>query len=85
MTSAGKPQLALGDKTANGYLAFDFTPIGKNKTLEAVGIKLDTTGNALEIKLLERGSSATIPLVGGRVKFPQRLAEEMDCKPFNKN
>lgn len=85
LARVGKQELAIGDKTAAGYLAFDFTPVGKNKTLEAVSIKLDTTGNALDIKLLERGSIATIPLAGGRVSFPQRLAEEMDCKPFNKN
>jgi hypothetical protein len=77
--------MTIGNKTAQGYLAFDFTPVGKNKTLEAVSVRMGSTGNALEIKLMERGSSATIPLAGGPVRFPQRLAEEMQCRPFNKN
>jgi hypothetical protein len=85
MTRDGKPQLALGNKTAQGYLAFDFTPVGKNKTLDAVSVRMDSTGSALEITLMERGSNAMMPLAGGPVKFSQRLAEEMQCRPFNKN
>jgi len=85
MTSTGKPELTIGDRTADGYLAFDFTPVAKNKTLNAVRIKLDSTGSALVVALTESGTSATIPLAGGRVSFPQRLAEEMQCRAFNKN
>lgn len=85
MTNEGKPQLAPGNKTAQGYLAFDFTPVGKNKTLDAVSVRMDSTGSALEITLMERGSNAMMPLAGGPVKFSQRLAEEMQCRPFNKN
>ena len=75
----------FGDKTASGYLAFDFTPVGKNKTVDAVRIRMGNNGNTLVIDLWERGWSATIPLAGGKVTFPQRLAEEMSCNPFNKN
>ena len=85
MTKKGKPELRLSDKTVGGYLAFDFTPVGKNKTLNAVSIRMGDNGRALIIELRESGLSATIPLAGGNVAFPQRLAEEMSCKPFNKN
>jgi hypothetical protein len=85
MTQKGKPELNLGDRTVDGYLAFDFTPVGKNKTMDAVRIRMGNNGNALIVDLSERGSSATIPLAGGKVAFPQRLAEEMSCNPFNKD
>jgi hypothetical protein len=85
ITGNGRPELRLGDKIVIGYLAFDFTPVGKNKTMEAVRIRLGNNGSALAISFLERGLSATIPLAGGKVAFPQRLAEEMTCKPFNKD
>jgi hypothetical protein len=85
MTDKGKPELRLGDKTAGGYLAFDFTPVGKNKTLNAVSIRLGDNGKALIVELKETGSRATVPLAGGNVAFPQRIAEDMSCKPFNKN
>ena len=60
MTDTGKPELRLGDKTVNGYLAFDFTPIGKNKTLNAASIRLGDNGRTLTIELKESGLSATI-------------------------
>lgn len=78
----GRAEVQLGTKTVTGYLAFDFTKVGKNKTLEAVRIGMNPGKDALVITLTERGSrSATIPLQGGKVAFPQRLAEEMTCKP----
>jgi len=85
MTQQGRLELRLGDKIVNGYLAFDFTPVGKNKTMEGVHVRMANNGGALAIELWERGQRATIPLAGGKVVFPQRLAEEMDCKPFNTN
>lgn len=82
ITSKGRAEVQLGSKTVTGYLAFDFTKVGKNKTLEAVRIRLDPSKNALIVALTERGSRrAAIPLQGGKVAFPQRLAEEMTCKP----
>ena len=84
MTNKGKPQLDLGNKTAQGYLAFDFTPVGKNKTLEAVRISMNEKEGALVVAFPERElRSATIPQQGGTVRFPQRLAEEMTCTPLN--
>jgi hypothetical protein len=75
----GRAEVSLGDKTVSGYLAFDFTPVGKNKTMEAVRIGMSKDGSAIVLELAERGSRATIPVNGGKVAFPQRLAEEMTC------
>jgi hypothetical protein len=80
----GPEQIKLGDRTVSGYLAFDFTPVGKNKTLEAVGVGVDEKTDSIIVVFSERGSSlATIPIRGGTTRFPQRLAEEMTCEPLN--
>jgi hypothetical protein len=80
----GAEQVKLGGRTVDGYIAFDFTPVGKNKTLEAVRISMSEKEGALVVAFPERGSrSATIPLQGAAVRFPQRLAEEMTCTPLN--
>jgi hypothetical protein len=85
LSKKGKPGLNLGGKTFTGYLAFDFTPVGKNKVMEAVRIRSGNNGSTLSIELIERGSSATIPIAGGKVAFPQRLAEDMTCNPVFKD
>ena len=80
----GAAQVKLGGRTVDGYIAFDFTPVGKNKTLEAVRISASEKEGALVVAFPERASrSATIPRQGGAVRFPQRLAEEMTCGPLN--
>jgi hypothetical protein len=80
----GAEQVKLGGRTVDGYIAFDFTPVGKNKTLEAVRISVSEKEDALVVAFPERGLRlATIPLKGGTVRFPQRLAEEMACTPLN--
>ena len=80
----GPEQVRLGDKIVNGYLAFDFTPVGKNKTLEAVGVSLSEKKDSIVIAFSERGSLvAILPVRGGTARFPQRLAEEMTCEPLN--
>ena len=79
----GPEQIKLGDRTVSGYLAFDFTPVGKNKTLEAVGVGMDEKTNSIVVVFSERGLKATIPIRGGTTRFPQRLAEEMTCEPLN--
>jgi hypothetical protein len=80
----GPEQVMLGDKIVNGYLAFDFTPVGKNKTLEAVGVSLSEKKDSIVVEFSERGSLfALLPVRGGTVRFPQRLAEEMTCEPLN--
>jgi hypothetical protein len=80
----GAEQVKLGGRTVDGYIAFDFTPVGKNKTLEAVRISASEKEGALVVAFPERASrSATIPRQGGAVRFPQRLAEEMTCGPLN--
>ena len=82
----GPQQVKLGDKTVSGYLAFDFTPVGKNKTLEVVGIGMSEKKDSLIVILSERESRlATIPIQGGTTHFPQRLAEEMICEPLNRD
>ena len=85
ITATGTAEVRLGDKTVVGYLAFDFTPVGKNKFMEAVRIHMSDDGSALVVELSERGLRATIPVMGGKVSFPQRLAEEMHCSPLNVN
>ena len=80
----GKAEFDLRDRGTSGYLTFDFTPVGKNKTMEAVQIRTGNNGAALLVELSERNLRAIIPLAGGKVNFPQRLAEEMTCKAFNK-
>jgi hypothetical protein len=79
--SRGAEQVRLSGKTVDGLLAFDFTPVGKNKVMEPVRISM--TGDSLLVELHTRGSRATIPVQGGKVAFPQRLAEEMTCGPLN--
>jgi len=80
----GAEKVKLGGRTVGGYIAFDFTPVGKNKTLEAVRISASEKEGALIVAFPERDSrSATIPQRGGAVRFPQRLAEEMTCGPLN--
>lgn len=80
----GPERVMLGDKIVNGYLAFDFTPVGKNKTLEAVGVSLSEKKDGIVVVFLERGSLlANLPVLGGTAHFPQRLAEEMTCEPLN--
>jgi hypothetical protein len=80
----GPEQVMLGEKIVNGYLAFDFTPVGKNKTLEAVGVSLSERKDSLVVEFSERGSLlAVLPVRGGTARFPQRLAEEMMCEPLN--
>ena len=85
ITAKGRAEVRIGDKTVVGYLAFDFTPVGKNKSMEAVRIHMGNNGSTLVVELIERGSRATIPVMGGKVAFPQRLAEEMNCSPLNVN
>jgi hypothetical protein len=85
ITAKGRAEVRLGDKTVIGYIAFDFTPVGKNKSMEAVRIHMSDNGSALVVELFERGSRATIPVMGGKVAFPQRLAEEMNCSPLKVN
>ena len=80
----GPEQVMLADKIVNGYLAFDFTPVGKNKTLEAVGVRLSEKKDSIVVEFSERGSLlAILPVRGGTARFPQRLAEEMTCGPLN--
>ena len=80
----GPEQVILGDKIINGYLAFDFTPVGKNKTLEAVGVSLSEKKDSIVVEFSERGSLlAILPVRGGTARFPQRLAEEMTCEPLS--
>ena len=80
----GPEQVMLADKIVNGYLAFDFTPVGKNKTLEAVGVRLSEKKDSIVVEFSERGSLlAILPVRGGTARFPQRLAEEMTCEPLN--
>ena len=80
----GPEQVRLGERAVSGYLAFDFTPVGKNKTLEAVSISMSKDKDSLVVEFPERGSRlATIPVRGGATRFPQRLAEEMTCGPLN--
>ena len=84
----GPEQVMLADKIVNGYvagyLAFDFTPVGKNKTLEAVGVRLSEKKDSIVVEFSERGSLlAILPVRGGTARFPQRLAEEMTCDPLN--
>ena len=80
----GPEQVMLGDKIVKGYLAFDFTPVGKNKTLEAVGVSLSEKKDSIVVEFSERGSLlAILPVRGGTARFPQRLAEEMTCEPLN--
>ena len=80
----GPEQVRLGDRTVSGYLAFDFTPVGKNKTLNAVGVSMSEKKDSLIVEFSEGGSRpATIPVRGGMTRFPQRLAEEMICAPLN--
>jgi hypothetical protein len=80
----GTEQVKLGGRAVDGYIAFDFTPVGKNKTLEAVRISVSEKEGALVVAFPERGSrSAAIPREGGTVAFPQRLAEEMACGRLN--
>ena len=80
----GPERVMLGDKIVNGYLAFDFTPVGKNKTLEAVGVSLSEKKDSIVVEFSERGSLlAILPVRGGTARFPQRLAEEMTCEPLN--
>jgi hypothetical protein len=84
VSGRGAEQVKLGGRVVGGYMAFDFTPVGKNKTLEAVRISMSEKERTLVVAFPERGSrSATIPLQGGTVRFPQRLAEEMTCGPLN--
>jgi hypothetical protein len=73
-------EVSVGDKTVSGYLAFDFTPVGKNKTMEAVRIGMSKDGSAIVLELAERASRVTIPVNGGKAAFPQRLAEEMTLR-----
>jgi hypothetical protein len=80
----GPEQVRLGDRAVGGYLAFDFTPVGKNKTLEAVSISMSEKRDSIIVEFSERGSRlTTIPVRGGMTHFPQRLAEEMMCEPLN--
>ena len=80
----GPEQVMLADKIVNGSLAFDFTPVGKNKTLEAVGVSLSEKKDSIVVEFSERGSLlAILPVRGGTARFPQRLAEEMTCEPLN--
>ena len=79
----GAAKVDLHGKTVNGFLAFDFTPVGKNKGMEPVRIRMTESNDALLVELYTRGSRATIPAQGGNVVFPQRLAEEMKCGPLN--
>jgi hypothetical protein len=84
LSGRGPQNVRFLGKTVSGYLAFDFTPVGKNKTLNAVGVSMSERKDSLIVKLLEGGSwSATIPVRGGTTRFPQRLAEEMICEPLN--
>jgi hypothetical protein len=79
----GAAQVHLLGKTVNGFLTFDFTPVGKNKGMEPVRISMTESNDGLLVELYTRGSRATIPAQGGKVVFPQRLAEEMTCGPLN--
>jgi hypothetical protein len=80
----GPEQVRLGDRTVSGYLAFDFTPVGKNKTLNAVGVSMSEKKDSLIVEFSEgRSAPTTIPVRGGTTRFPQRLAEEMICEPLN--
>ena len=80
----GPEQVMLADKIVNGYLAFDFTSVGKNKTLEAVGVRLSEKKDSIVVEFSERGLLlAILPVRGGTARFPQRLAEEMTCEPLN--
>jgi hypothetical protein len=81
-SSEPRPRIQLGGKTVTGLLAFDFTPVGKNKTMEAVRIGMTPDGGTISIQLSERAARAMIPITGGTVAFPQRLAEEMTCAPI---
>jgi hypothetical protein len=51
----GPEQIKLGDGTVSGYLAFDFTPVGKNKTLEAVGVSIGEKRDSIINVFSERG------------------------------
>jgi hypothetical protein len=80
----GAEHVRLDGKTVTGFLAFDFTPVGKNKTMEPVRIGMTSGNAALLVEFHTRGGArATIPVPGGKVAFPQRLAEEMTCGPLN--
>jgi hypothetical protein len=80
----GAEHVRLDGKAVAGFLAFDFTPVGKNKTMEPVRIGMTSGNSALLVEFHTRGAArATIPAAGGTVVFPQRLAEEMTCGPLN--
>ena len=58
--------------------------VGKNETLEAVGVSMNENNDCIVVEFSGRGSRlATIPIRGGTTRFPQRLAEEMPCEPLN--
>ena len=86
LSQRGPQRVELGGEPVSGYLAFDFTPVGKNKTLNPVRVSMNAAKDGLVVELTDwLPQRVTIPVKGGVTRFPQRLAEEMMCGALNKD